>query len=603
MKFRTIHALMPLNGQIAEPVKKLVFDIETIAWTEPYSVGLYDGERMITFDGKNCIKDFIDNFLVHRYRGYTAYAHNGGKFDFSFILKELVQKKYIDKYEISPMRAGSRIIQIEISSYALKIRNGKKVREIVHTWTLRDSFAMLPFSLKKLTENFDVEDKKGEFEHTKINWGNWEKLMPEWKPYLVNDCKGLYQVIGKWEDYLIRNFNTSLSRSITIAQLGMQIYRRQFLKFPILNYRSREEEIRKSYYGGRVEIFKMYGENLNYYDVNSLYPYVMKTKPMPVGTPLKSFRMEVEDFGVALADVECPQDLQYPILPHRSKNGKLTFPSGKWKGWFCTPELQKAKKLGYKIKIIYGYKFKQAFIFKEYISTLYKIKQKAKQGTIDYISSKLLMNCLYGKFGQRRERESIVIFPKSKIGLTPIDFFEKLPVYVEKVESEAKHILPAIASFVTSYARVELYNKIESAIKKKGEVFYCDTDSLITTATLPTSDKLGDLKLEMPLIKEGVFLLPKMYGLKTKDNEFIKCKGFPRGIFDFKIFKNALITKDYSKLIFNKNKFASPFESLRRNKSFVSMINFSRRVISRYDKRIVLKDFSTIPLEIDEAVT
>ena len=33
--------------------------------------------------------------------------------------------------------------------------------------------------------------------------------------------------------------------------------------------------IRGSYYGGAVDYYKAYGENLHYYDVNSLYPYAM----------------------------------------------------------------------------------------------------------------------------------------------------------------------------------------------------------------------------------------------------------------------------------------------------------------------------------------
>jgi len=601
MKFYNAHALMPIESKTVTKIKKIVFDIETIYWIEPYSIGLYDNARMITFDGKNCIEEFLNAFLVHRYRGFTAYAHNGGKFDFSFILKELVQKKYCEKYQIKPMRAGARIIQIEISSFADKMRNGKIKKEIVQTWTLRDSYAMLPFALKKLTTNFDVANKKGDFDHKKINWNNWKQLMPEWKPYLNNDCIGLYQVLDKWEDYLIKKYNTSLKKSITLAQLSMQIFRRQFLKKPIATYQAQEDDIRLSYYGGRTEIFRMYGENLNYYDVNSLYPFVMEEKEMPVGTPIKSFIMKPSDFGVAFAEVECPLDLKYPLLPYRSLKGKLTFPTGKWSGWYCTPELKKAEELGYKIKIKYGYKFQKAKLFTDYINTLYKVKQNAKSGTVDYIASKLLMNSLYGKFGQRRERESLTIFPKSTIDLTPVDFFGDLPVFIEKSESKAKHILPAIASFVTCYARLELYKLIEKSIKKGGKVYYCDTDSLITDIKLPCSNKLGDIKdelIEEGGIKEGVFLLPKMYGIKTGKGELIKCKGFPKNLFKFNVFKNALLNGDYSKFKFSTQKIATPFESMRRNKTFVSMIKFSRRVMSRYDKRKVIENFDTVPIEV-----
>ncbi|GER42509.1 DNA polymerase [Striga asiatica] len=44
--------------------------------------------------------------------------------------------------------------------------------------------------------------------------------------------------------------------------------------------------IRRAYYGGHTDVYKPYGENLYYYDVNSLYPYVMKEFPMPGGKPV-----------------------------------------------------------------------------------------------------------------------------------------------------------------------------------------------------------------------------------------------------------------------------------------------------------------------------
>ena len=45
------------------------------------------------------------------------------------------------------------------------------------------------------------------------------------------------------------------------------------------------EFIKDSYYGGAVDVYKPYGKNVYRYDVNSLYPYIMKNYPMPVGQP------------------------------------------------------------------------------------------------------------------------------------------------------------------------------------------------------------------------------------------------------------------------------------------------------------------------------
>ena len=44
--------------------------------------------------------------------------------------------------------------------------------------------------------------------------------------------------------------------------------------------------IRRAYYGGHTDTYKPYGEDLYYYDVNSLYPFVMKEFPMPGGVPV-----------------------------------------------------------------------------------------------------------------------------------------------------------------------------------------------------------------------------------------------------------------------------------------------------------------------------
>jgi hypothetical protein len=70
---------------------------------------------------------------------------------------------------------------------------------------------------------------------------------------------------------------------------------------------------------------------------------------------------------------------------------------------------------------------------------------------------------------------------------------------------------------------------------------YCDTDGFSTTETLSTTSELGGLKLEK-LIREGTFVLPKLYRLEGKvlvgkdwkdletetPNQGVKSKGFSR---------------------------------------------------------------------------
>ena len=594
-----IAALMPKPSKGKPPRTKItVFDIETINWVEAYAIALYDGKETIIHDGRDCINKFLKTFLTKKYRSNVCYAHNGGKFDFTFLLHHLVQKGWRDKYVIEPMRAGSRIIQLTIRDH----HN--------HQWVLRDTMALLPFSLKNICETFDVTHKKGDFDHKKIHWGNWKELRPEWEPYLIDDCRGLYEAVHTYEELLIDKFNVNLRKNMTLAQLAMDVFRTNYMKEPLPTYQSREENIRKSYFGGRTEIFRLHGEDLRYYDVKSEYPYVMKHKPMPIGIPITNYDMKIDDYGIAYATVTCPDDIYIPLLPHRGENGKLLFPTGTFDGWWCTPELKKAQEIGYKVEVHWGYEFEQGNIFTEYVDAMYTIKAESKKGSPMYLISKLLMNSLYGKFGQRREREELVIFPTDTAGMEPIDFYAETEIWVKKKESQSKHILPAIASFVTSYGRLRIYEAIEEALAKGGDVYYTDTDSLVTDVELSVGGELGDLEEEIPEgIEEGIFLLPKMYALKLKNGEYVKCKGFPKMIedddgkkkplFKFSMFKHALTTDDYGAFKFQQDKIATPFMSLRRNKQFLGMTKFARSVINRYDKRTVVEDFKTEPLKIE----
>ena len=57
------------------------------------------------------------------------------------------------------------------------------------------------------------------------------------------------------------------------------------------------------------------------------------------------------------------------------------------------------EKYGYKFKILGGYIFESSNLFKDYIETLYTIKETSSKDDSMYLISKILMNGLYGWFG------------------------------------------------------------------------------------------------------------------------------------------------------------------------------------------------------------
>jgi hypothetical protein len=84
---------------------------------------------------------------------------------------------------------------------------------------------------------------------------------------------------------------------------------------------------RDSFYGGRTECFCRYfkaasHQKIRYIDFTSVYPYIQKNLPLPVGHPeiiTKDFKSLDEYFGLIKIKVLAPRKLFVPVLPIRSE--------------------------------------------------------------------------------------------------------------------------------------------------------------------------------------------------------------------------------------------------------------------------------------------
>ena len=152
-------------------------------------------------------------------------------------------------------------------------------------------------------------------------------------------------------------------------------------------------EIKSAYFGGRVEVFKTYGENLHVYDVNSLYSQVM-LQDMPIGNIVKSTDSNLDNyFGFCYATVNVPKNVNNPVLSYRDELGNVYNPVGNWTGMFSSEILKLARNVD-KAEIIvhYGYKFdKGKDIFKEYIYSYFDMKNLAR---IENNESKIFLSKL-----------------------------------------------------------------------------------------------------------------------------------------------------------------------------------------------------------------
>jgi len=278
---------------------------------------------------------------------------------------------------------------------------------------------------------------------------------------------------------------------------------------------------RHAYYGGRCECFYIGRPRKGIYykvDINSMYPYIMKTNDFPV----KFIKQGKNVDPAAILKVaplycfmaECEIETEAPIYAMRN-NGKLIFPVGRFKTFLTTASLLFGIKHGHVKKVLKVACYKKANIFNSFVDYFYNKRMdfRAANNPAFAYMCKLILNSLYGKFGQRTSRVSytgrnetaadmrrlIIDYKTHKVSTHQV-FFGRETV-IDQGEDEAANSMPAISAHVTDHARVYLWNLIDQA--GLSNCFYCDTDSIIVNATGLKNlrpklhhDQLGLLKIE-----------------------------------------------------------------------------------------------------------
>ncbi len=276
---------------------------------------------------------------------------------------------------------------------------------------------------------------------------------------------------------------------------------------------------RASYKGGRVECFYLgdkKDDDSYVLDVNSLYPCVMASNPYPTkykkllhGVELSVLNSLSKDSAIIAKVLINTNEPVYAVRRERT-----IFPVGRFWTVLTTPEIKYALSNNHILQVSDCVIYEQADIFSSYVKRFYALRQDFKSAGVGQYEQicKLLLNSLYGKFGQKAEAWT-------KIGNCPDepDRVELCFVVGEHRTRQIRYLLgeifeltgyeecfnsfPAISSHVTAYGRMYLWDLVKQA--GIGHVFYCDTDSLIVDniglsnlehRINPT--KLGMLKLE-----------------------------------------------------------------------------------------------------------
>lgn len=435
---------------------------------------------------------------------YTIYAHNGGKFDFMFLVSELR----------GPIKFKGRGI--------MSARIGRH--------ELRDSFHIIPEKLANW--------KKDDFDYTKLTKRNRHKMRDEIIRYCINDCKYLFQIVRKFlDDY---GFKISIGQA-AMAKLK-ENYHVEKLGEVVDGY------FRQWFFGGRVECLvgrghfqsSRFPDGYKLYDVNSMYPYVMATQRHPISSEFVNHTEGITDDTVFIK-LECEN---HGAFVSRIDTGE-TSANVKHGVFFTTIwEYNVAKKYGLfeRAKIIRCIDFRSRSDFSKFVVPLYAQRQLTKAmlqkltpGTPEYddckkddIFLKLILNNAYGKFAQnpRKFKDHYITGPDDEPEYhddkeRKENSWGDLPKFRNGTYAMWERPAPgfrfnnvATAASITGAARAVLLE----AIQNSDDPIYCDTDSLICRNLRNTEihkTDLGAWDIEKE-IDEVLIAGKKTYAYKVK---------------------------------------------------------------------------------------
>lgn len=465
--------------------------------------------------------DFIERYAFRRTRVFII-AHNI-TFDMGVVkgFRELEQR-------------GFRPTKMIYDSH----KNIWKFRRDTTSLVFLDNLNYFSVPLEKLGESIGIP---------KLPQPPFEADDEAWKVYCHRDVEILYQTWQHWltflSEYDLGNFG------LTIASQAFNAFRHRFMTSSIYVHNSKKAVSleRESYRGGRVECFQLGELPLkDYYllDVNAMYAFMLKSYPYSSNLISTGKRASLDLIkGIltrcsVIAEVEV--NIPEPCFGVKYK-GRLIFPIGEFVVTLNTPELDYGFEKRYITRVLNFAVYDRVPLFSDYVDFFYSKRLSFRENgneVYNYLC-KLMLNSLYGKFGQQIEEWKSVGYDSTRL----YDYWSEWDVMTktlhifrclnhqveEKVgNSEGFNSLVAIPSEATAYARMYLWKLITTAGRE--HVYYCDTDSLIV-------DKEGLANLKAFVNPSDIGLLRVqdkarklvIYGLK--DYQFgnkVVIKGIPR---------------------------------------------------------------------------
>ena len=474
------------------------------------------------------------NYFLEQECNIIAYYHNL-KFDGSFWLSYLLLDKHFKQAYDKTGEAENAVVWkkdkfMDNNSFKYSISDKGMWYNIIikvnnHFIEIRDSLKLLPFSVKRIGNNFGTKHKKLDMDYVGLRYAGCPITDKE-KEYIANDVL----VVKEALEIMFNQGHNNLTigsccleeyKEICKKSTRLQLeYKEMFpdmydidLDESTYKYSTAGDYIRRSYRGGWCYLVKGKENKVHGYgttaDVNSLYPSMMSSESgnrYPVGKPkfwsgnfipdkalqpnmyyfvriktrfyikenklpfiqIKSSWLYKGTESLETSDIYNPTTDEYYAY-YKDNDGVLRDTRVELTLTMTDYQLLKDHYELVDFEILDGcYFYSQIGIFDEYIEKYKKIKMESK-GALRELA-KLFLNNLYGKMASSKDSSFKLAYIKEDktIGFLPV------------AESNKKAGYIPVGSAITSYARNFTIRAAQKNYygKDKPGFIYADTDSI-----------------------------------------------------------------------------------------------------------------------------
>lgn len=474
------------------------------------------------------------NYFLEQDCNIIAYYHNL-KFDGSFWLSYLLVDKHFKQAYDKTGEAENAVVWkkdkfMDNNSFKYSISAKGMWYNIIikvnnHFIEIRDSLKLLPFSVKRIGNNFGTKHKKLDMDYVGLRYAGCPITDKE-KEYIANDVLVVKEALEIMFDQGHNNLTIGSCcleeyKEICKTSTRLQLeYKEMFpdmydidLDESTYKYSTAGDYIRRSYRGGWCYLVKGKDNKVHGYgttaDVNSLYPSMMSSESgnrYPVGKPkfwkgnfipdkalqpnmyyfvriktrfyikenklpfiqIKSSWLYKGTEALETSDIYNPTTDEYYAY-YKDNDGVLRDTRVELTLTMTDYQLLKDHYELVDFEILDGcYFYSQIGIFDEYIEKYKKIKMESK-GALRELA-KLFLNNLYGKMASSKDSSFKLAYIKEDktIGFLPV------------VESNKKAGYIPVGSAITSYARNFTIRAAQKNYygKDKPGFIYADTDSI-----------------------------------------------------------------------------------------------------------------------------